>query len=393
MSDKGRKRRRTAARPAAERRDRAPDAGEPERTEGSAANREGFLQRILRPRGSSASPYPPLGRSVGHAALAVGSSPLVLAVSFFGLLVLWVGFALLQAALSPQGLVYVMGVPPVHLLLDVGVVQSLIRTSTTSTLVALVALGVGRGVILGAVTLLVLGAVRGEMPLRSVVRRLPRVAVAQFGIYGVEVGLFLVVLLFVQSLLGPVAILVLLVVGLLFLGFAPVVAAAERVPAGTALRLGFRAARLPGPRHLTLVLVYLLVVLYAGAGATAAAGANTPTTPSILTWGMALLATFVHAVVLGALAYRWDSVRDQILAAETKREEERRAARGRGRGRRRQPSRTQTSSRPARATTSAKTAAGTEPAPVKKRSASAGRAPRGSRRSQKGRGPRKGRRR
>lgn len=393
MSDKGRKRRRTAARPVAERRDRAPEARDPERAEGSAASREGFLQRILRPRGASASPYPPLGRSVRHAALAVGSSPPVLAVSFLGLLVLWVGFALLQAALSPQGLVYVMGVPPVHVLLDVGVVQSLIRTSTTSALVALVALGVGRALILGAVTLLVLGAVRSDVQPRSVLRRLPRVAVALFGIYGVEVGLFLVLLLFVQSLLGPVAILVLLVVGLLFLGFAPVVAAAEPVPAGTALRLGFRAARLPGPRHLTLVLVYLLVVLYAGAGATAAAGANTPTTPSILTWGMALLATFVHAVVLGALAYRWDSVREQVLAAEAKREEGRRAARGRGRGRGRQSARTQKPSQPARATKSSKARAGEEAAPAKKRSASVEPGPRVGRRSQKGRGTRKGRRR
>lgn len=351
------------------------------------------MQRILRPRGASVSPMPPLGRTLRHAAAAVAGAPVVLAATFLGLLVLWGGFALLGADLSPQGMVYVMGVPPIYVLLDVGVVQSLVRSSTTGALVAVVGLGVGRALILGTVTLLVLGAVRGEVDLRSDLRRLPKVAVAQFGIYGVELGLFLVLLVFVQSLLGPVAILLLLVVGLLFLGFAPVVAAAEPVPSGKALRLGFRAARLPGPRHLTLVLMYLLVVLYAGAGATSAAGAASPVTPSILTWGMALLTTFIHAVVLGGLAYRWDSVRELILAAEADREAERRASRGRGRGLGRQPARGK-ARQPARSAKSTKAQARTEETGAKKGTATAEPGRRqGGRRGQKGRGTGRGRRR
>jgi hypothetical protein len=373
VSDKRRKRRRPAAQSSALGHDEPQrEHGSERAEEASPAGREGFLQRLLRPRGASVSPVPPLGRSLGRAALGVGGSPLALAVSFLGLLVLWGGFALLKATLSPQGLVYVMGVPPVHVLLDVGVVQSLVRTSTTTALVAVVALGVGRGLILGAVTLLVLGAVRGDLELRSALSRLPRVALAQFGIFGVELGLFLVLLLFVQSLLGPVAILVLLVIGLLFLGYAPVVAAAEPVSAGTALRLGLRAARLPGPRHLTLVLLYVMVILYAGAGATAIAGVSSPVTPSILTWGMGLLGTVAHVVVLGAFAYRWDSVREQVLAEEAKRDAERRAARGRGRGR--QPARARKQSQPARTAKSTKAR------------------PRGGRRDQKGGGTGKGRR-
>jgi hypothetical protein len=323
--------------------------------------------------------------------MAVAGSPVVLGAAFLGLLVLWGGFALLEAHLSPQGMVEVMGVPPIHVRLDVGVVQFLIwSSSTTSALVAVVALGVGRALILGTVMLLVLGAVRGEVDLRSALRRLPRVAVALFGIYGAELGLFLVLLVFVQSLLGPVAILLLLVAGLLFLGFAPVVAAAESVPAGKALRLGFRAARLPGPRHLTLVLVYLLVVLYAGAGATSVAGAASPVTPSIPTWGMAMLATFAHALVLGGLAYRWDSVREQVLAAEATREAERRAARGRGRA----PARTRKAPQPARSGKSTKAQAGTEESRAKEGTGAAeqGRRRR-SRRGQQGRGTGRGKRR
>ncbi|MGH2681865.1 MAG: hypothetical protein ACRDIX_01370 [Actinomycetota bacterium] len=299
--------------------------------------RGGWFRRILAPRQPTVSPFPPLGESIRRGALAAGSSAAVLTVAFLGLLALWGGFNLLDAALSAQGMVYVMGLPPVHVPLDVGVVQSLIRVSSTLALASVVALGVVRGLILGSMALLVHGAVRGKADPRAALRRLPRVAVTVFGIYGAEVGLFLFLLLFVQSLLGPAAVLVILVLGLHFLGFAPVVAAAERVPAGAALRIGFRASRLPGARHLTLVVLYFAVVLYAGVGATAAAGESSPATPSLLTWGVALLATFGHVAVLGALAYRWDAVREHVLAEDTRREAARRAARGRGRGRRSGP--------------------------------------------------------
>jgi hypothetical protein len=299
--------------------------------------RGGWFRRILAPRQPTVSPFPPLGESIRRGALAAGSSAAVLTVAFLGLLALWGGFNLLDAALSAQGMVYVMGLPPVHVPLDVGVVQSLIRTSSTLALASVVALGVVRGLILGAMALLVHGAVRGNADPRAALRRLPRVAVTVFGIYGAEVGLFLFLLLFVQSLLGPAAVLVILVLGLHFLGFAPVVAAAEGVSAGAALRIGFRASRLPGARHLTLVLMYFAVVLYAGVGATAAAGESFPATPSLLTWGVALSATFGHVAVLGALVYRWDAVREHVLAEESRREAERRAARSRGRGRRSAP--------------------------------------------------------
>jgi hypothetical protein len=296
-------------------------------------DRGGWLRRALGPRQTVVSPFPPLAASLSRGALGPGGSPVVLAAAFLGLLALWAGFTLLDAALSAQGMVYVLGVPPVHVPLDIGVVQSLLRTSSTLALTSVLALGAGRGLILGTLAILVHDAVRGGSDPRAALRRLPRVAVAMFGIYGVEVGLFLFLLLFAQSILGPAAVLLILVLGLHFLGFAPVVAAAEGVPAGAAVRIGFRASRLPGARHVTLVLLYIATVLYVGVGATAAAGETAPATPSVLTWAVALLATFGHVVMLGALAYRWDAVRDQVLAEDSRRQEERRAARGRGRGR------------------------------------------------------------
>ncbi len=258
----------------------------------------------------------------------------MLAVAFSGLLAIWGGFALLDRALSVEGMVYVMGLPPLPVPIDVSLVQSLPRRPPTLALGSVLALGVGRGLILGSIALLVLGALRGQTDPRASLRRLPRVAVSLFGIYGLEVAMFLVLLVFVQAILGPAAALVMLVLGLHFLGFAPVVAAAEGVPAGAALRLGFRAARLPGARHLGFVLFYFIAVVYAGVGANAAAGANAPATPSMLTWGIVLIATFGHVVMIGALAYRWDAVREGVLEAHSRREAERRPARGRGAGRR-----------------------------------------------------------
>jgi hypothetical protein len=258
---------------------------------------------------------------------------LILAIAFLGLLALWGGFGFLGQVLPAEGMVYVMGLPPLHVLIDVSLVQSLLRSSSVQALASVLSLGVVRGVILGSLALLLLDAIRGQEAPRSSLRRLPRVAVSVFGIYGVEVALFLFLGVFAQAVLGPAAALVMLVLGLHFLGFAPVIAAAEGVPAGTALRLGFRTARLPGARHLGFVLFYFIAVVYGGVGATSVAGANAPATPSVLTWGIALLATLGHVVVMGALAVRWDAVREVVLAEHDRREAERRAGRARGGGR------------------------------------------------------------
>jgi hypothetical protein len=355
--------------------------------------RGGWLRGLLGPRRPVGSAFPPLGESLLRGALAAGSSPAVLTVAFLGLLALWAGFTILDAALSAQGLVYVMGLPPVHIPLDVGVVQSLIRTSSTLALASVVGLGVGRGLILGSMALLVHGAVRGSADPRPALRRLPRVAVSIFGIYGAEVGLFLFLLLLLQSILGPAAVLVMLVLGMHFLAFAPVVAAAEGLPAGAALRIGFRASRLPGARHLTLVLLYFAFVLYAGVGATSAAGEAAPATPSILTWGVALLATFGHVVMLGALAYRWDAVREQVLGEDSRRQAERRAVRGRGRGGRPSPSRKTSSSKTASRTAAP---AHTESPPAEGTGRTAPRTSdkgKAAKSGQKGRGSRRGKRR
>jgi hypothetical protein len=262
--------------------------------------------------------------------MAAGAFPLVLAIAFLGLLVLWGVFALLDVPLSAEGMVYVMGLPPLHIPIDVSLVQSLLRSSSALALVSVLALGVVRGLLLGSVALLLFGALRGQGEPRAALRRLPKVAVSLFGIYGVEVALFLFALAFIQAILGPAAALIMLVLGLHFVGFAPVIAAAEGVPAGAALRLGFRTARLPGGRHLGFVLLYFATVVYAGVGANSVAGPLEPATPSILTWGLALLATFGHVVMIGALAFRWDAVRERVLEEHGRREAERRATRGRG---------------------------------------------------------------
>jgi hypothetical protein len=45
-------------------------------------------------------------------------------------------------------------------------------------------------------------------------------------------------------------------------------------------------------------------------------GPTSPVTPSIPTWLIALFSTFVHVGLLGAFAYRWLLVGEQVPAGE-----------------------------------------------------------------------------
>jgi hypothetical protein len=140
-------------------------------------------------------------------------------------------------------------------------------------------------------------------------RSLPRVALVFAGLYLVQFGLVLAGIQVLSLLLPQVGFLG-MVGGLYFLGFSPIVAAAEGHAPGQAVRRGTRAARLPGTRHLTLVLAYFLLLVYSGA--IAPFPVFGPSTPAIGVWSYALVFTFVHVSVMATLAYRWLIVRDQV---------------------------------------------------------------------------------
>jgi hypothetical protein len=170
-----------------------------------------------------------------------------------------------------------------------------------------------RGITFALLALLILQVLReGRTSLAAAARALPRTATVMGALYLIQFGLVVAAFQLLLGFLQQLAILS-IVAALYFLAFAPVVAAAEGEGPRQALRRGYRAARLPGTRHLSLVAAYFLVLFYSGA--VAPFGVLAPATPTLGAWAYGLFATFIHVSVLAAFAYRWLEVRDQVPAA------------------------------------------------------------------------------
>src|SRR5205823_103603 len=97
--------------------------------------------------------------------------------------------------------------------------------------------------------------------------------------------------------------------GLYFLVFAPVGAIRQGLGPRESARRSVAAARLPGSRHVALVMLYFLLsfvpFLYSLPGPFMA-------NPTIRQWSIVLGMTIVHVVFAVAFVYRYISVEDQI---------------------------------------------------------------------------------
>lgn len=258
------------------------------------------------------SPFPTLGLSLAHGLRLVGSSPPILAVAFLSLLATWGVFVAFGADPDPRGLAVLLPVPPAQVLGDAGVAIPR-GDATWSTIAGVGSFAAVRALTYGLLCLLIVGALRGgAASVSGAVRALPRLALVFAGLYLAHFGLVLAGAQMLELLVPGVGRLVAIAAGLHFLGFSTVIAAAEGHAPGQAVRRGVRAARLPGTRHLTLVMAYYLLLVYSAA--IAPFPILGPSTPGIAAWSYALVFTFVHVSVLAAIAYRWLLVRDQVPA-------------------------------------------------------------------------------
>ncbi|HET6771364.1 MAG TPA: hypothetical protein VFH75_06980 [Actinomycetota bacterium] len=273
--------------------------------------------RFLQSGGTGSSPFPPLGLSLAQGFRAVGASPAILALAFLATFGGWAAFSAVGADPSPPGLVVLLALPPIHAFLDVALIRVVAEETAWATGLVF-GLGAVRAVVVAMLALLVVGAMRdGAVDVRAAIRALPKTALTVFLIIAIELAAVVTIPGFLQTLLGPqLAFLITAVLGLHFLVFAPVIAAAEGGRTADALRRSFRATRLRGPRHFLLVLAYFSFVFWA-ANIVGSAG-SAPATPTISTWAFALLASFVHTAVLGALAFRWLAVRDLVATGGAK---------------------------------------------------------------------------
>ena len=261
-------------------------------------------------KGPTPSPFPPFGVSVARGMQATAGHPQTLATSFLSLLATWGLFVGFGALVPPALLAVLMAVSPAHVFVsDVGVALGA-GDGTAVTLVAVVAIAALRAVTFGLLILLLLHALRDGRPsLRAAAAALPRVALRLLGVYLFETAAVVFAQQLLASFLPGFGILV-LAAGIYLLVFVPIVAAAEDASIQESLRRGLRAIRLPGTRHLSMVMGYFVILVYSFV--VAPFGPLAPATPSILTWGYALLLTFLHVSVLGAFVYRWLEVRDLV---------------------------------------------------------------------------------
>ena len=263
------------------------------------------------------SPYPPLTRSLGPAARAVGSDPVVLILSFLFVLAAWGTFAGLGRAPTPPQMALFMALPPVAIFADAILSLSAIPDSFGS-LGVVVGVTVVRSLVLAVVLTRLLARLGGDAPggARPVLLR----SLSVFAVNAAGLGLVLAGFLLLSGFLGQLLAFVLVAgIGLYFLGMAIVVVVAEGVSAAEAFRRSFRAARLPGMRHVSLVMLYLVFTVWVAS--LTPTGALPSATPSLTVWVLALVETFVHLVVLGAFAHRWLSVRDEVPSGPARRRE------------------------------------------------------------------------
>jgi hypothetical protein len=127
---------------------------------------------------------------------------------------------------------------------------------------------------------------------------------------------------FLGPSVGQLAFTAALVGGLYLLTFAPIVAVRGGATGRQAIRRSVRGSLLPGPRHLILVLVYFLLVL--GVLLRFVPGLETFTAnPSVATWMVVLFSNYLHLAFLGAFAYRWVFVENQVGDEPLRRERRR----------------------------------------------------------------------
>jgi hypothetical protein len=192
--------------------------------------------------------------------------------------------------------------------------------SVVSLVLILAGLAVLRSGTLTAVLLAIDRSLVGtDRPPSELRARFPKVFVTLFAVYVLELTLAVIVQQIVAGFIGPLFLFPVSIIALYFLALVPVVAAAEGDPARTALSRGVRAARLPGTRHLVLVMLYAILVQFLLTPLFRPGPVVPPATPAYLTWVIVLLATVLHAGFLGALHYRWLAVRDEVPATPARR--------------------------------------------------------------------------
>jgi hypothetical protein len=279
----------------------APEREPPER----APRRPGSLASAL--LGGGESPLPPIGRSLGRGLLAVVSQPALVVLVVLLVVGAWVLLVGLGFEGVPARLVAVLALPPISTLFDLGTGDSLYGVGP-AFLIYMGTTILVRGIVYAALAGLVLEALEDGRVTRFGLLRgllsLPTVLVVQVASFSLIIfgNLFFPVL---GPGIGFLGIVLALVGGLFFLGFAPTAAIRERRRAFETLRRSGRLAMMPGGRHAMLCFLYFFVAVLPLLGGLAPSGGEITANPSILTWVFVMIENVLSVVFMATFAYRW----------------------------------------------------------------------------------------
>lgn len=277
-----------------------PEAAEPQ---ASPPRRGGLFSTLGIP-----SPHPPLGETIRLGAPPV-ADPRILGVAFLFVLALWALIVGVGSDVPPGLMAEFWAVPPISVFFDANVLSTVV-TGAAASLAILIPVMAARAAGLTAIVRWIGDDLQDGVTER---RGFLATSLSMFAIHAAEMGLVLIVYTLTGGFLGQqVGALLAWGLGLYFLGFVPAVVGIEGASAAEGLRRGLRAARLPGARHLTFVMLYLLIALWLSQFAPG--GILPPATPSVGTWAYVLVATVLHLVAIGALTHRWIAVREEVAA-------------------------------------------------------------------------------
>ena len=267
---------------------------------------------------------PSVGLSVAKGLGVVGSSPLLLIVAFVSVLMLWVSLvgSGVGVGASPSAMVQLLGVPPIHSVIDLQLLQLLGVARAGGLVVGAFAIGllVFRTAFASFVITVIADSFGGPRPWRERASAgLQSIASTFVVVLAMELAYMMLSLLLLSILPAVLGVqffilgfVVLLYGGLYLLVYAEIVAVLERVRLREAVQLATRGARVPrsgqGFAVLPYVLLAFLVPNFTPGGSLAQA------TPSISVWVYVLVVNYVHVAALAAFVYRWQRIGDAVKA-------------------------------------------------------------------------------
>jgi len=261
------------------------------------------------------SVYPKLGETLAAGGRAVLASPALVVGSMLLGLVLWFGLLAVGLGHVPLFFQNLLAIPPLSSMFDLNAAFSALGLTLGAALLAL-----GLTAVRAVITSLVVERLDTDRVSVASVRRGIRSVPAFLGIFFAEVAL----IFFSQFLravlgtsIGGLAFFGALVGGVHFLVFAPIIVIRDGTSARAAMGQSIRAARLPGSRHVGMVLLYftgafLLPLLVPMSSAFTV-------NPSLAVWTSLLAVTLFHVVSLGGFAYRYGVIEDDVPEAPPRR--------------------------------------------------------------------------